>query len=110
VSHVAWLFCSQVRAPVAPAAAVMAHATHTRSVYLGPPAAHATRSRYDFHGSRRGLGCRVAWRAQPLPAITPPIIRTIIATIAIVVTEPPMPSLYPGLCALSRSTIPHFDR
>lgn len=33
VSHVAWLFCSQVRAPVAPAAAVIAHATHMRSVY-----------------------------------------------------------------------------
>jgi hypothetical protein len=31
VSHVAWLFCSQVRAPVAPAAAVMAQATHMRS-------------------------------------------------------------------------------
>jgi hypothetical protein len=32
VSHVAWLFCSQVRAPVAPVAAAIAHITHMRAV------------------------------------------------------------------------------
>jgi len=32
VSHVAWLFCSQVRAPDAPVAAAIAHAMHTRSL------------------------------------------------------------------------------
>ena len=36
VSHVAWLFCSQVRAPVAPVAAAIAHAMHMRSVYAEP--------------------------------------------------------------------------
>jgi hypothetical protein len=30
VSQVAWLFCSQVRAPVAPVAAAIAHIMHTR--------------------------------------------------------------------------------
>jgi hypothetical protein len=32
VSHVAWLFCSQVRAPVAPVAAAIAHITHMPAV------------------------------------------------------------------------------
>ena len=30
VSHVAWLFCSQARAPVAPVAAAIAHIMHMR--------------------------------------------------------------------------------
>jgi hypothetical protein len=30
VSHVAWLFCSDVRAPVAPVAAAIAHIAHAR--------------------------------------------------------------------------------
>ena len=33
VSHVAWLFCSQVRAPVAPVAAAIAHIMHMRSFW-----------------------------------------------------------------------------
>lgn len=32
VSHVAWLFCIQVRAPVAPVAAAIAHITHMPAV------------------------------------------------------------------------------
>ena len=43
VSHVAWRFCSQVRAPVAPVAAAIAHAMHTRSVYLPQGVAHMWR-------------------------------------------------------------------
>ena len=35
VSHVAWLFCSQVRAPVAPVAAAIAQAIHRRRLYFG---------------------------------------------------------------------------
>jgi hypothetical protein len=37
LNHVAWLFCSQVRAPVAPVAATIAQAMHTGSVYSRLP-------------------------------------------------------------------------
>jgi hypothetical protein len=46
---------------------------------------------------------------QAAPTSIPPIMTTIITTIRTVI-RPLMVDIYPGLCARSRSTIPHFER